>query len=434
MLFTAEAEAEEPKGNGEGTNDVESELDFESDDENEADDTQYLLTSPLDFRILKLLLRRKLDINHFANETPLHCACVVGYPEVVRFLLQNGADKMRKDHSGCTPLMTALFHGHHELVEQLWCDEMVRETSDRDAFLRFLLHRCSMWCVRAMLQHAGHLLDITKPIQGGRTPLFDVMTEDIENVGVMRVLLKHDGGSAAVTIPDNEQNFPLHFALKEIGGNASAPEVCDLLFKHGADVEQMNSESTPIIHTINNAGSVKWLLEHGASPNAPARNGVYPLAAACHFHHSAQEVVKLLVEHNVDVLQSSIAAGLPNQAPNTPLQLALREQDAELCKLLLSCDVDTTHLQTQEPLPSVEDQPFKGIVQYIKEHQCRPRSLQRQARLIILRSLDFRPGFRKVDDPIGALGLPVPLMNFMRWKNFMKERSHLIEHNYCSQE
>ena len=114
-----------------------------------------------------------------------------------------------------------------------------------------------------------------------------------------------------------------------------------------------------------------------------------------------------------------------------PLQNALRLHDAGLCQRLLAMDADVTHQQSQEPLPSVEDQPFKGIVEYIKEQQSRPRSLQRQARLVILSMIDFRPGLRRHDDPIGKLELPKPIDAYMRWNSYFADRMGLIK-QYCS--
>jgi ankyrin repeat protein len=51
--------------------------------------------------------------------TPLHRASINGALEVVRLLLEHGADVEAKDNDGETALQVAAYKGHDEVVELL---------------------------------------------------------------------------------------------------------------------------------------------------------------------------------------------------------------------------------------------------------------------------------------------------------------------------
>ncbi len=58
-------------------------------------------------------------INGENNERPLHWACLNGDPEVVNFLIRNGAEVNAKNISNHTPLDRAIFDNHSDMVKYL---------------------------------------------------------------------------------------------------------------------------------------------------------------------------------------------------------------------------------------------------------------------------------------------------------------------------
>ena len=85
------------------------------------------LTGHLD--VVRLLVQDGADKDKESNdgETPLFIATAEGHLEIVRLLLQEGADKDKGDNSGETPLFMASIQGHLEIVRLL-----IQEGADKD--------------------------------------------------------------------------------------------------------------------------------------------------------------------------------------------------------------------------------------------------------------------------------------------------------------
>jgi ankyrin repeat protein len=50
------------------------------------------------------------------GDMPLHCACYSGHAEVVKALLEKGADLHTKNNDGYTPLYWACRYGYHDIA------------------------------------------------------------------------------------------------------------------------------------------------------------------------------------------------------------------------------------------------------------------------------------------------------------------------------
>jgi len=84
--------------------------------------------------VVKLLLEHGADPNvkNRDGKTPLHNAASEGHLEVVKLLLERGADPNVKDDDGNTPLHNAAWRGHLEVVKLLLehgADPNVQETT-----------------------------------------------------------------------------------------------------------------------------------------------------------------------------------------------------------------------------------------------------------------------------------------------------------------
>ena len=73
--------------------------------------------------IVKLLTKSGIDVNHARDDgkTPLHVASEYGHTDIVKFLLENGAEKSMSmtERSGCTPLTLAAMTGQTPVMSEL---------------------------------------------------------------------------------------------------------------------------------------------------------------------------------------------------------------------------------------------------------------------------------------------------------------------------
>jgi ankyrin repeat protein len=73
-----------------------------------------------DYEAAKILVAHGINVNQKGEEayTPLHQACSFGHKEIVRLLLENGADIFART-AGELPFTTARLSGHDEICELL---------------------------------------------------------------------------------------------------------------------------------------------------------------------------------------------------------------------------------------------------------------------------------------------------------------------------
>ena len=145
------------------------------------------------------------------------------HPEIVELLLASGADVQTKGPTGMTALHWAASHGYGERTTQ-------------------------------MLQHHAQ---VEATDNFGRTPLLVAHADAAE-----KLLAAHANWMAL----DKQGNNSLHYAAED------SPHHLELLFRAGFNVvdARNNSGLTPL-HFATLAGnteSARWLLGHGANPNA----------------------------------------------------------------------------------------------------------------------------------------------------------------------
>lgn len=118
------------------------------------------------------------------------------------------------------------------------------------------------------------------------------------DIAISKLLLQH---GADPNIPDKNGSSPLHFAAQ-----AGYADIVELLLKNGAKVnERSGGHNTALAFACGygakslhhpNAKVVALLLEHGADPNIPDKNGNTPLKIAQTYDFL--EAISLLLDHN----------------------------------------------------------------------------------------------------------------------------------------
>ncbi|RYP27389.1 hypothetical protein DL767_007708 [Monosporascus sp. MG133] len=206
--------------------------------------------------VVKLLLEKGADwtIRDSNGWTPLSVASDSGQVEVVKLLLEKGADWSIRDSDGWTPLYAAAYNGHVEVV-------------------KLLLEKGADWSIRD---------------SDGWTPLN--IASDSGHVEVVKLLLEK---GADWTIPNNNGRIPLHAA--SLNGHVDV---------------------------------VKLLLENGVDPNAKDDIGRTPLSFASKNGHS-RTAMMLFADERVD-------PDSRDHYGSTPLSIAARNGHVEVASRLLA--------------------------------------------------------------------------------------------------
>ena len=187
--------------------------------------------------------------------TPLYYAAMNGHKNVVKLLLNKGADPNKANMGGESPLLYAAQNRHIDVAK--------------------------------LLIEGG--ADPNKTSECGKTPLFHAAKNEYKEM--VEVLL--DAGSDPNMAEDNYGSIPLHMAAMK-----GRKRVAKLLLERGSEVNGFGGRLriTPLtLAAKNNQIEVaKLLLASGADPNIADNTDRTPLGWAT--YHGYKDMVKLLLD------------------------------------------------------------------------------------------------------------------------------------------
>ena len=194
--------------------------------------------------ILRYLVENGADINACSDDhcTPLMIAIKMGHINVATYLVDHGAKVDLKDDRGCTALHHAMYYYHHDRLEVCSC--LIERGADVNG------------CYN------------NKSPQNGRTPL--MIASRYGQLDAMTFLIKQ---GANVNLQDKEGETALHYA---VDGSDVSCEVLSCLIENGANFDAFsNSGCTPLMKAIHNQliQVVTYLIEHGANIDLQDKNG-----------------------------------------------------------------------------------------------------------------------------------------------------------------
>jgi len=275
-----------------------------------------------------LIIERSLDVNSRGfrkKSTPLHRASAMGHVEVVRTLLEHGADMTAQNEDGSTPLHRASRRGCVEVLRVLL--EHGADATAQDKNRSTPLHQASIAghvdSMRILLQYG---VDATAQDKNGWTPLHLASYEG--HVKVTRFLLEH---GVDATVQDKNGRTPLHRAAFE--GHS---EITSVFLEHGVDATAQEEDGRTLLHRASFGGHVKVvriLLEHGTDAKVQDKKGWTPLHYASREGHL--EVVQVLLERGAD-------ATIKDKNGRIPSKLAFQKGHKEVARILSEHDKDMT--------------------------------------------------------------------------------------------
>lgn len=197
-----------------------------------------------DYNKLQKALDEGADIDakmSYSEETALHLACRFSHSQIVKLLLEQGADIAARDNDQWTPLYAATCWGNADIADIL-------------------------------LSHSI-LPEIDAQTSSGRTPLMEALFDN--NTKMVDTFLRQD---ASINISDSHNSTPLTLACE-----ASTADIVLTLLQKGADLNaQDNDGDTPLIlaSRYGDIEMVENVLEYKPDVHKSRKGGVTALYRA----------------------------------------------------------------------------------------------------------------------------------------------------------
>ena len=308
----------------------------------------------LQVSMIKTLIDHGVSVNHKGvdGNTLLHLTTKYGRNKILQALLKDfESDPGIKNKEGMTPLHIACKHGNLSALELLKIHGA--GASDKDDDGNTPLHLTAKYGGNESMQILLKNFKSDPNIKNkeGRTPLH-IACKCGGNWSGVKLLIKH---GARVNDLDTHSNTPLSLAVQdvshrestiltlvtELGCNpndgVSLHTACkyndissvNTLIKYGASVNNRDVEgNTPLYYGGFNT-TFTLLSKFKCDPNVINEQGMSPLHCACIEGDSKR--VGLLIEHGARVNNKNVQG-------NTPLELAVQNENDEVASLLLNHD------------------------------------------------------------------------------------------------
>ncbi|KHJ42648.1 Poly(ADP-ribose) polymerase catalytic domain protein [Trichuris suis] len=273
------------------------------------------------------------------NSTPLHFAAGYNRLEVVRFLVESGANLHARDKGGLEPLHNACSYGHYEVTELL-----IQNGADVNA--------CDLWKFTPLHEAAAN----------GK---FDICKLLLSH-GADRSLVNRDGETPLDLVKDSNSDIADllkgDVAILEAAKRGELDKLRKLITAGNVNChDEKGRNSTPLhlagmffiasFHCLsnrfplagyNNYEVAEFLIQKGADVNAKDRGGLIPLHNAASYGHF--EIGQLLIQHGA-------LANAQDLWGFTPLHEASQKGRFQLVSFLLSHGADPTIRNHDNQIP-----------------------------------------------------------------------------------
>lgn len=211
------------------------------------------------------------------HETPLQEAASSGRLEVVKYLVEKGADCSIRDGSGHTALEKALARGHNDVAQYLLAH--TAKGGGASTPLHAAADSGNIEGVKLLMDNG---CDVNERDSLGKTALHYAVACD--STDVVKLLIEKGGD---VNAAGSDGMVPLH--------NVRSDRMVRILVRKGADVKALDEKGrTPLHYAARGFGSaVEELIACGADVNARDREGKTPLFYARGYRYSK----KVILEH-----------------------------------------------------------------------------------------------------------------------------------------
>ena len=272
------------------------------------------------FKVVKMFLEKRAKLDQqtkgFGMQLPLHLAAYKGCNEIVKLLLENGAEA-NIAINGITPLHFAISNCNYETIDLLLKKtHNVNSKDDSKGFSLLHLAVSTHLQGKSKTKFAKHLEMVY-----GDSKQNDMMTQS-HRADMVKTLLQRGANYDEKT---KMNQTPLLLATEN-----GFLEAAKILIEKGAKVNvQDNRKFTPLHNALffDNEEFIKFLIDQNASINVSSVNGTFPIHVASSNGHA--KIVKLLIDHGADIEVIDIIEH------NKPIHYAARFGQLKVAKLLL---------------------------------------------------------------------------------------------------
>ena len=287
------------------------------------------------YEVTRMLVENGVDVNlSRRGETPIKLAIESGNLEILKYLLNKGADINTKTVNDVSLLHIAVFHRMYDVVKILiekGIDVNLKDIEGETPLSLAVL--IGLYETAKILIDRGANVDAEK--SDGTTPL--MVASLFGRMNEIELLLEHNAG---INKKDKIGDTPLLLSILN-----KEKATTKLLIEKGADIHAKREDGTTPLMMASFYGMVEVmeiLIKRGADVNARKTDGSTALTRAA--HNGKYEAVRILLEHEVDV-------NALNNEMETPLFLASQKGYTNIVELLIEKGADVNIKNTEGKTP-----------------------------------------------------------------------------------
>ena len=344
------------------------------DERNERGSTPLLIASYNGhLNIVKFLMEKGADkdIRNNRGSSALNLAAYGGHLEIAKYLVENGLEVDKPSPTGFTPLIHAVFTGHNDVAEFLLEKGADITAADSGWGGRPIHWACSRGNAQSVKMLIARGANPEQPCtRDSSTPIFWATFSG--NTDALKALISEgvsiqnsmsDGWTPLHNAADNghleaTRTLIENGAIVDAGnayGTTPLMSVIDnedidtlmvgLLLNNGADINKVDSSGTSLMHYSAFNGNVaiaSFLVERGAKVNTPNESGRTPLHNA--IYSGNPNYIQLLIDNGAN---PNAVDSLHRTALKSSIQMGHNEITSILVKNGADCNVkDNVYLRT----------------------------------------------------------------------------------------
>ncbi|VDK73322.1 unnamed protein product [Litomosoides sigmodontis] len=281
------------------------------------------------------------------ESTPLHFAAGYNRVEVLKYLLEKGADVEAKDTGWLVPLHNACAYGHLVVAELLVKMKVGFLLSVFVFYKLVIAYRILSTYTLYINFDVKHGANLNASDKWGYTPLHEAALKGKFDVCKLLLLSgadpKHKGSDGKTPLDVVKEGAEdVHNLLRgdeavlEAAKEGDLEKIRKIVIPATVNCRDVRGRFSTPLHLAagyNNFEVARFLLENGAEVNLKDKGGLIPLHNASSFGHL--EIANLLIECGAEVNH-------PDKWGYTPLHEAAQKGRTQICSLLLNNGADVT--------------------------------------------------------------------------------------------